>query len=410
MTSSILKTVIPAAALLAGLMTATFLGAQRSKPDMVANADVADRFEQLSASKQEQLLSWAESFRELKQDPIELERLQLLHSEVKDDSELAEKLERFHEWWSHLDAVGRQRIRPDGIFGDNWVSQVQLVYTDSDIRNHQIPVRLPTGSWRGSSQMGTFTETDYENFLREALPSPLPSALKEKFALYDEGCDQNLFKTIWLLRELRKQQFSGGRPNPNAASLVSVPDVKQASIDHLTPDKSAENSATYSLREVMPFLGAAFDHYSEQFRGKHLASTENELVSFYDDLDPEVQLELMKYDPAESRKELRNLLIRKLKSEDPAIAELAESMFGLKKRVFDDMRRRLDSFRRPGGKGRGGTRGGFGRNRPDEGGSAQNEPRDGRNERREPGGRPEGPRPQSQSFDDSRGQRRPEDR
>ena len=411
MIESVLKFVIQGTALTVGLLAATFLGAQRSQPETAANMDVAERFQALTPEKQEQLLNRAEHYSRRKdgEDKAEWEHMQRLHGAVGRNPELIRKLQRFHEWWSSLNTLDRQSIRPNGTFVSDWTEAVQLVYSANDDRSHQISFRMwSLGDRLEASQVVSFSESAYEAFLDQAIPSPLSQPIAEKVSLYDEGCDRTLFKTIWLFHELRRQQSPGGRLNLFGQTPGFVTNVKKAVIDYLIPSQYAEQMRTSPATSVLPLLKAAFDHYSDQFRQKYLAAEREDLLSLYEGLPPEDQLTMMKADGSESRDELKNLLIRQLNSEDRAVAELANDMFRLNG-YFDEMRRAFNRGPR-GGKGRGGARGGFGggggRGRED-----GNQPRSngGYDDRRDddrgrgPGdGRPEGPRRGPGGFDGRR--------
>ena len=361
MINSLLRWVIPATALTAGLGAANLLGTQNYRPELETRNEVAEQFSQLPTARQEQLISRAEFFQTLKTSPEEFARIRDLHAKVSGNPDLAEKLDQFQEWRNSLDPLDRQRLHISGSTDEEWVSEVQQTWQENEFRSHSISVKLWTPENRDKApKVAHFTEQAYADFLRDIIPVSLSPGLEERFGRYQEPGDKTLAETIAIFRELRRLlPFSGrGSPTPPESSFISLPVLKQAMLDHLVSSEDAEQLRQASDFAVLPFLRAAFDHYSAQFRINHFDSQEEELLALFETLDSAVQLELMKSDPDESRNKLKSLLISKLSSEQPEIARLAEEVSGLT-RVFDEVRRSYERSRF-GGKLRGGSRFGGG--------------------------------------------------
>ena len=333
------QVLIPAVAMGAGLGLVFLIGTGVRQSWSGDRDAVAEQFAEMSPAQQERMLNNAKTFDLLRAtQPEEWSRINELHTAVTDDSELNNRLARFHDWWVTLESSERQRLRnDDGTFVSNWGEVVESIYSNHVASGSAITVSIHApGSGRHQElpEVWRFTETNLETFLDSVIPTPIPAVLTDQLSALDNPEDRTLAKILWVLREFTPQRNGPGRAD---SQLISGESVQRAFVNHLAPpnlqllikrgvrqDYRREQGRTVFI--AVQFMDAALQHHEEKFRERYLGDERERLVVLYEEQDREFQRKLMSQDSNAARQTLQNMLVKDLQQTNSAVAALARDL------------------------------------------------------------------------------------
>lgn len=412
--------VIPLASLLCGVAATLMVADLVRQPETQLLAS-AERFSKLSPREQEDIYARAKSysgnFRE-----AERKRAEAIHEAVQQDPELLKKLKQLDELLKTADEETRAKLKPNGEFSENWVDLVTSFAEQQSKTVPTIEVRFP---WPGSSRerdVLEFSETQFERFLEDAIPSPAPESLQNRlndFRRPELHNERVLTKILWLIRELRSPDGVDAQAVTDAVERHLVTDVRSPTGERIVgflrwrptfggpgpdgrsepgrpqpgnggrPGDSDQDRRQAQLRflrmKPMLFLRDPLRHYESRFNATYLPTNSDLAELFGQELNRDRQLALMRMDPVEAEKELHNKVIEHLPNSDQAIVALNGDL----QEVNQYFRERLWEMAR----GRGGSsRGSSNRRR-----GSDERPFDGREDSRfRPPGEDRGPEPPDQ--------------
>ncbi|MCA9047301.1 MAG: hypothetical protein KDA89_01145 [Planctomycetaceae bacterium] len=395
--TSVRQLLIPTVALVTGAAIAV-LGHSALQPNDPGLQKAVREFNHLEASQQEAVYTAAAGF--ITRDPNDQQRIRDIHQAALDDPRLLEKLKQLHGWWLSLDPTARQSLRDaNGQFRGSWVQDVERQWTSPEQREEQFVVSFPSWSaWRSGERSETryeFSLHQVEQLLAELIPDPIPEDLREKlqqFPQESQDIERTLAKAVWVARRIAPPgpgPTTGPPSEGTRTERVLQPEQIRRAIEDLLldspsrerleatftefrfqdrirtgpgqpPDSSripelAERFKAFAVSGV--FMRGIVDHLSSLLRHRHSGDAGTDPVTvFAEELDRQRQLDLMRRDPDDVNRTLREEVFETINARSPALAELSRDARDAR------MALTLPGFSRGGvGDGRrGGQRNGFG--------------------------------------------------
>ena len=349
MTRSAAGRIIPVLCVAAGVSCALLAGNAFRQTEAGPDLAVKAEFEELPAAEQTLILGKAESLqRRWEANPEEYRRLKDIHDAVTSRPELYDKLVRFHLWWLDLDFGQKSQLKADGKFVVNWPERTQRLYVETQLKPREITIKY----------IGlTFSEADYQAFLEDVIPDPVPEDLAEVVSELDgsdQQCERILAKSLWLFEHIQRPDFMqrpSRDPKPEKESELTIGvDVVQGAVEeHLVADDEVAREkyqralANFSRRPgdsngapntggvyilMLTFVRSAVHHFDNEFRAKHLGDERTGLVTAFASLSEAERSDLLRRDPEDIQRYLRRRVIEEQSAQekDPAVARLAEKL------------------------------------------------------------------------------------
>ena len=288
MSQSIKDRFIPLVALLLGVAVVYAVGSFQQRTQAAAEAEIQQKFDALESVEQERLLDRAASMSEA---PERFVPLQHIHTALKTDPELSDKLKRLHKWWLTLDPDNKNKLKSGNRFADGWVQQVKEVYLHTRNQPGEFVIKLRNWSdYRAPPEMFRTDEAAFRHFLEQILPKEeYPEDLRQRLSGLpgaDQECERTLAVMISLREQIDRVGRSGEKPEDTARVArigAAVSDTLFASEERQRLEQLAEeivsNAPSDRIEGVhrmwqryvtMAIFHHAKEHYSSVFHAKHL--------------------------------------------------------------------------------------------------------------------------------------------